>query len=165
MTPTTDHVDAITTQWRAERPDLDVSPMQVIGRLHRLADRLREELLAVYARHGLGEGEFDVLAVLRRAGEPFAVAPGELARHTMVTSGAVTKRVDRLLASGLVERDDDADDGRARVVRLTPAGRRVIDEAFTAHMANEQRLLAGLDAEQRRALEDLLRAWGASLGV
>lgn len=165
MTPTTDHVDAITTQWRAERPDLDVSPMQVIGRLHRLADRLREELLAVYARHGLGEGEFDVLAALRRAGEPFAVAPGELARHTMVTSGAVTKRVDRLLASGLVERDDDADDGRARVVRLTPAGRRVIDEAFTAHMANEQRLLAGLDAEQRRALEDLLRTWGASLGV
>ncbi|WP_295788444.1 MarR family winged helix-turn-helix transcriptional regulator [uncultured Microbacterium sp.] len=165
MTPTTDHVDAITTQWRAERPDLDVSPMQVIGRLHRLADRLREELLAVYARHGLGEGEFDVLAALRRAGEPFAVAPGELARHTMVTSGAVTKRVDRLVASGLVERDDDADDGRARVVRLTPAGRRVIDGAFTAHMANEQRLLVGLDPAQRRELEALLRTWGASLGV
>lgn len=165
MTPTTDRVDALTAQWQTERPDIDVSPMQVIGRLHRLADHLRDELLAVYRRYGLGEGEFDILAALRRAGEPFAAAPGELARHTMVTSGAVTKRVDRLLASGLVVRDDDADDGRARVIRLTPAGRRVIDEAFTAHMANEQRLLAGLDAEQRRALEALLREWGASLGV
>ncbi|MDQ1178440.1 DNA-binding MarR family transcriptional regulator [Microbacterium sp. SORGH_AS 421] len=165
MTPTTDRVDTLTAQWHAERPDIDVSPMQVIGRLHRLADHLRDELLAVYRRYGLGEGEFDILAALRRAGEPFAAAPGELARHTMVTSGAVTKRVDRLLASGLVVRDGDADDGRARVIRLTPAGRRVIDEAFTAHMANEQRLLAGLDAEQRRALEALLRDWGASLGV
>ncbi|MDR6692284.1 DNA-binding MarR family transcriptional regulator [Microbacterium sp. 1154] len=165
MTPTTDRVDTLTAQWHAERPDIDVSPMQVIGRLHRLADHLRDELLAVYRRYGLGEGEFDILAALRRAGEPFAAAPGELARHTMVTSGAVTKRVDRLLASGLVVRDDDADDGRARVIRLTPAGRRVIDEAFTAHMANEQRLLARLDAEQRRALEALLRDWGASLGV
>ncbi|WP_295853718.1 MarR family winged helix-turn-helix transcriptional regulator [uncultured Microbacterium sp.] len=160
-----DRVDTLTAQWRDERPDLDVSPMQVIGRLHRLADHLRDELIAVYARYGLGEGEFDVLATLRRAGEPFAVAPGELARRTMVTSGAVTKRVDRLVASGLVERDDDADDGRARVVRLTPAGRRVIDEAVTAHLANEERLLEGLDAAQRRALETLLRAWGESLGV
>lgn len=165
MTPTSDRVDNLTSQWEAERPDLDVSPMRVIGRLHRLADHLREELLAVYRRYGLGEGEFDILAALRRAGEPFAAAPGELARHTMVTSGAVTKRVDRLLASGLVVRDDDADDGRARVIRLTPAGRRVIDEAFTDHIANEQRLLAGLDADQRRALEALLRTWGASLGV
>lgn len=165
MPPTTDRVDILTSQWEVERPDLDVSPMQVIGRLHRLADHLRDELLAVYRRYGLGEGEFDILAALRRAGEPFAAAPGELARHTMVTSGAVTKRVDRLLASGLVVRDDDADDGRARVIRLTPAGRRVIDEAFTAHIANEQRLLAGLDADQRRAFEALLRTWGASLGV
>jgi len=165
MTPTTDRVDTIVAQWSAERPDIDVSPMQVIGRLHRLADHLRDELLAVYRRYGLGEGEFDILAALRRAGAPFAAAPGELARHTMVTTGAVTKRVDRLVASGLVVRDDDADDGRARVIRLTSAGRRVIDEAYTAHIANEQRLLAGLDPDQRRSLETLLRTWGASLGV
>lgn len=160
-----DHVDAIAAQWRAERPDLDVAPMQVIGRLHRLADHLREELIAEYRRHGLGEGEFDILAALRRAGEPFAAAPGELARHTMVTTGAVTKRVDRLVASGLVARDADADDGRGRVIRLTPAGRRVIDAAFAAHLANEERLLAGLDPAQRRALETLLREWGGALGV
>lgn len=160
-----DHVDAIAAQWRAERPDLDVAPMQVIGRLHRLADHLREELIAEYRRHGLGEGEFDILAALRRAGEPFAAAPGELARHTMVTTGAVTKRVDRLVASGLVARDADADDGRGRVIRLTPAGRRVIDAAFAAHLSNEERLLAGLDPAQRRALETLLREWGGALGV
>ena len=160
-----DHVDAIAAQWRAERPDLDVAPMQVIGRLHRLADHLREELIAEYRRHGLGEGEFDILAALRRAGEPFAAAPGELARHTMVTTGAVTKRVDRLVASGLGARDADADDGRGRVIRLTPAGRRVIDAAFAAHLANEERLLAGLDPAQRRALETLLREWGGALGV
>lgn len=160
-----DRVDAIAAQWRAERPDLDGSPMQVIGRLHRLADHLREELITGYRRHGLGEGEFDILAALRRAGEPFAAAPGELARHTMVTTGAVTKRVDRLVASGLVVRDADVDDGRGRVIRLTPAGRRVIDEAFAAHLANEERLLAGLGPAQRRDLETLLRAWGGALGV
>jgi len=161
----TDHVDAIVAEWERERPDLDVTPMQVIGRLHRLADHLREELLAVYRRYGLGEGEFDVLATLRRAGEPFAAAPGEIARRTMVTTGAVTKRVDRLRASGLVVRVGSADDGRGRVVRLTDAGVRVIDDAFAAHMANEERLLAELDAPQRRALESLLRAWGSALGV
>ncbi|SDP02532.1 DNA-binding transcriptional regulator, MarR family [Microbacterium sp. ru370.1] len=160
-----DRVDAIAEQWRAERADLDVAPMQVIGRLHRLADHLREEVIAEYRRHGLGEGEFDILAALRRAGEPFAAAPGELARHTMVTTGAVTKRVDRLVASGLVVRDADADDGRGRVIRLTPAGRRVIDEAFAAHLANEERLLAGLAPAQRHRLETLLRAWGDALGV
>lgn len=163
--PAPDRVDAIAAQWRAARPDLDVAPMQVIGRLHRVADHLREELIAEYRRHGLGEGEFDILAALRRAGEPFAAAPGELARHTMVTTGAVTKRVDRLVASGLVVRDADADDGRGRVIRLTPAGRRVIDAAVAAHLANEERLLTGLDPAQRRGLEMLLRAWGGALGV
>lgn len=164
MTPT-DRVDSIAAQWRTERPDLDTTPLQVIGRLHRLADRLRDELLAEYRRFGLGEGEFDILAALRRAGAPFASAPGELARHTMVTTGAVTKRVDRLVTSGLVARGADADDGRGRVIRLTPAGLRVIDEAFAAHLANEERLLAGLTPAQRRSLEALLREWGAALGV
>lgn len=161
----TDRVDHIVGQWRAERPDLDVSPLQVIGRLHRVADRLREELLVVYRQHGLGEGEFDILAALRRAGEPFAAAPGELARTTMVTTGAVTKRVDRLVASGLVVRRESDDDGRGRTIALTPAGRRVIDDAFAAHVRNEARLLAGLSPAQRGDVERLLRAWGTALGV
>lgn len=154
-----DHVAGIQAQWRRERPDLDVSPQGLIGRLHRLADRLRDELIPVYREYGLGEGEFDVLAALRRAGEPYELAPTELARHTMVTTGAMTKRIDRLETSGLVSRLPSGADGRARVVRLTDAGRARIDDAFTAHMRNEQRLVADLSPAERRQLELLLTRW------
>jgi DNA-binding MarR family transcriptional regulator len=154
-----DHVGRIQEQWRRERPDLDVTPQGLYGRLHRLADRLREELDVEFRRHGLGEGEFDVLAALRRAGEPYELASGELARHTMVTTGAATKRVDRLEAAGLVTRRVSEDDARGRVIRLTPAGKRMIDETFTAHIANEHRLMAGLEAGEREDLERLLTKW------
>ena len=154
-----DRVAEIQEAWARERPDLDVTPQAVIGRLHRLAAYLTEELCVVYRRHGLGEGEFDVLAALRRAGEPFERAPGELARHTMVTTGAMTKRLDRLERDGLVSRRMSAEDGRGRVVALTPAGRRVIDDAFADHMANEHRLLAALDPADAARLETILRAW------
>ena len=157
-----DHVGRIIAQWRRERPDLDVAPQGVIGRLHRLGDRLREELEAEFRRHGLGEGEFDVLAALRRAGAPYELAAGELARHTMVTTGGATKRIDRLVAAGLVSRRVREDDARGRVVVLTEAGRRLIDGAFTAHIANEHRLLAPLDAQQRADLERLLTVWLAA---
>lgn len=153
----------IQEEWRRERPDLDVSPQAVIGRLHRLAARLTAELTLVYERYGLGEGEFDVLAALRRAGTPFERAPGELAAHTMVTTGAMTKRIDRLEQAGLVTRRRAENDGRARVVALTEAGRRLIDEAFTAHMRNEHRLLAVLAPEESAALAGLLSAWQTRL--
>ncbi|RCG27086.1 MarR family transcriptional regulator [Sphaerisporangium album] len=154
-----DHVARIQAEWAAERPDVDVTPQGVIGRLHRLAAHLTCELVAVYREHGLDEGEFDVLAALRRAGEPFERAPGELARHTMVTTGAMTKRIDRLERAGLVTRRRSGDDGRGRVVALTPAGRALIDEAFTAHMRNEHRLLDALPADQAAHLEAILRTW------
>lgn len=149
----------IQAEWARERPDLDVSPQGVIGRLHRLAAVLTEQLTVVYRRHGLGEGEFDVLAALRRAGEPCERAPGELALHTMVTTGAITKRIDRLERDGLVARRAASADGRRRVVALTDAGKRVIDQAFTEHMANERRLLDVLDPADARALERLLATW------
>ncbi|MFE6751591.1 MarR family winged helix-turn-helix transcriptional regulator [Kitasatospora purpeofusca] len=155
----TDHVATIQAEWRRERPDLDVSPQAVIGRLHRLSGRLTEELCLVYGRYGLGEGEFDVLAALRRAGAPFERAPGELAAHTMVTTGAMTKRIDRLERAGLVTRRRSEADGRGRVVALTEAGRRLFDEAFTAHMRNEHRLLGVLTPEEASALETLLTTW------
>src|SRR5690606_1860932 len=123
------------------------------GRLHRLAAHLTDELVAVYERHGLNEGEFDVLATLRRAGEPFEHTPGELADHTMVTTGGMSKRLDRLEAAGLVARRVSETDGRGRVVALTERGRRVIDEAFTEHMANERRLLEPLGAADAARLE------------
>lgn len=141
---------------------MDVSPQAVFGRLHRLADRTRGELETEFRRHGLGEGEFDVMAALRRAGPPYELAPGELARHTMVTTGAATKRIDRLVAAGLVTRRVSDDDARGRVIGLTPAGKRVIDEAFTAHMANEHRLLQPLTEKERRDLERLLTKWLAA---
>lgn len=154
-----DHVARIQAEWARERPDLDVRPQGVIGRLHRLAGLLTEELCVVYRRFGLSEGEFDVLAALRRAGEPFERAPGELATHTMVTTGAMTKRIDRLERAGLVTRRRAADDGRARVVALTHAGRDLIDRAFTEHMRNERRLLDTLTGDEAAALEPLLTTW------
>lgn len=154
-----DHVARIQAEWARERPDLDVSPQGVIGRLHRLAGHLTEQLLVVYRRFGLSEGDFDVLATLRRAGEPFERAPGELAQFTMVTTGAMTKRVDRLERDGLVTRRRSTTDGRGRVVALTPAGRELIDAAFTEHMHNERRLLDELSTEDATALESLLTGW------
>ena len=157
-----DHVGRIQEQWRRERPDLDVTPQGLFGRLHRLADRLREELEVEFRRYGLGEGEFDVLAALRRAGPPYELAPGELARHTMVTTGAATKRIDRLEAAGLVSRRVSVDDARGRVIGLTSAGKRVIDDAFTAHIANEHRLQEPLSKTERSELERLLAKWLAA---
>ena len=154
-----DRVDRIQTDWHRERPDLDVSPLGVIGRLHRLADRLTEELCLVYSRYGLGEGEFDVLCALRRAGEPYERAPGELAAHTMVTTGAMTKRIDRLERAGLVTRRRSDDDQRGRIVALTKPGRELIDQAFTDHMRNERHLLDRLTPAEAESLETLLTTW------
>jgi DNA-binding MarR family transcriptional regulator len=161
--PELDHVGRIMEQWARERPDLDVTPQGLIGRLHRLGARLTEELVAVYGRYGLGEGEFDVLATLRRAGAPYELTPGELAAQTMVSSGAVTKRVDRCVEQGWVTRRVSDNDARGRLIALTDAGRRLIDEAYTAHMANEHRLIGGLDAEERTRLAALLEKWGRAL--
>ncbi|MFD7257699.1 MarR family winged helix-turn-helix transcriptional regulator [Streptomyces sp. NPDC059874] len=158
-----DHVARIQAEWARERPDVDVSPQAVIGRLHRLGLLLTEQLCLVYRRYGLSEGEFDVLATLRRAGEPFERAPGELAAHTMVTTGAMSKRIDRLEDGGLVTRRRSAADGRGRVVALTPAGRELIDRAFTEHMRNEHRLLEDLEPGEAAQLERILAGWLAKV--
>ncbi|MDT6988453.1 MarR family winged helix-turn-helix transcriptional regulator [Streptomyces lusitanus] len=154
-----DRVARIQAEWRRERPDVDITPQGVIGRLHRLADRLSEELCLVYGRYGLSEGEFDVLCALRRAGEPYERAPGELAAHTMVTTGAMTKRIDSLARAGLVTRRRSHADQRGRIVALTSLGRELIDRAFTDHMRNERRLLDLLTSAEAEALEGLLTAW------
>ncbi|MFE2045074.1 MarR family winged helix-turn-helix transcriptional regulator [Streptomyces sp. NPDC059477] len=161
--PVPDHVARIQAEWGRERPYVDVGPQGVIGRLHRLAGRLTEELTLVYGRHGLGEGEFDVLCALRRAGEPYERAPGELAAYTMVTTGAMTKRIDRLERAGLVTRRRAADDQRGRIVALTRPGRELIDRAFTDHMRNERRLLDRLTPAEAATLEALLTNWLARL--
>ena len=155
----TDHVFQIQQEWARERPELDVSPLGVIGRLHRLANSLTADLTATYARFGLSEGEFDVLAALRRAGAPYERAPGQLAQFTMVTTGAMTKRIDRLQKEGLVTRRVSGDDGRGRVVGLTAEGLSLIDRAFAEHVANERRMLSALTRSEAEQLESLLAAW------
>jgi len=160
-----DHVGRIMAQWARERPDLDVSPQGIIGRLSRLSDALDDEMRPVFAAAGLSDGDFDVLAALRRSGEPYALSPSALAGTTMVTSGAITKRVDRLAASGLVTRRAGDGDGRRRTVALTQRGVTLIDRLFAEHMANEHRLVAGLTDGERSQLAGLLERWGRLLGV
>src|SRR3954468_17755825 len=139
-----DHVDTILEQWARERPDLDASPIGLIGRLHRLADVLNVEVRKVFAQEGLGDGDFDVLVTLRRHGAPYELTPGELGASTMVTSSAVTKRIDRLERAGLVTRTVSAADARSRRIRLTEQGFALVERLMAEHVANEHRLVAGL---------------------
>lgn len=152
-----DRVATFVEQWRRQRPELDPSPMGVIGRMRRVSDDFTEALIENYRRYDIGEGEFDVLCALRRAGDPFALPQSDIAEHTMVTAGATSKRVDRLEAGGLVSRHPHAEDGRGRIVELTPAGRALIDEIYPTHLALEESLLAPLSAGERAELERMLR--------
>jgi DNA-binding MarR family transcriptional regulator len=146
----------IVAQWRRERPDVDVAALELLGRLFRsahLADaRLREGI----AHHGLQPGWFDLLAALRRAGAPYELNPTELMRSTMLSSGGMTKRLDRLAEAGLVERRPDPTDRRGTLVGLTKKGEAVVDDALVTHVANEERLLEPLSRTERRELGDLL---------
>jgi DNA-binding MarR family transcriptional regulator len=151
-------------QWQRERPDLDVSPMGVIGRLNEASSLIaRDRLAPVFARFGLQSGEFDVLATLRRSGAPYALTPTELYEATMVTSGAMTARLDRLEKAGLTQRAPHPSDRRGVVVQLTAKGRELIDAALAAHVANEHEILAGLTREDREMLAELLEKLIVSL--
>ena len=144
-------------QWKRERPDLDVSPMLVLGRLNEASSLIaRDRLAPLFARFGLQAGEFDVLATLRRSGAPYALTPTALYEATMVTSGAMTNRLDRLEKAGLIERGPHPNDRRGIVVQLTEKGLALIDEALTAHVANEHEILAGLSDTERETLSRLL---------
>jgi DNA-binding MarR family transcriptional regulator len=157
VTPAPDAVDAIEDQWRLERPDLDSSPMSVIGRISRLAALLERELDDVFARYGLAGCDFDVLATLRRSGAPYRLTPTELSRSTMVTTGGMTKRLDRLETSGLIRREADPRDRRGKLIVLTDEGRELIDRAVEGHLENEERLLSSLSRSEREQLAGLLR--------
>jgi DNA-binding MarR family transcriptional regulator len=144
-------------QWKRERPDLDVSPMLVLGRLNEASSLVaRERLAPLFARFGLQAGEFDVLATLRRSGQPYALTPTALYEATMVTSGAMTNRLDRLEKAGLILRGPHPNDRRGIVVQLTENGLALIDAALTAHVANEHEILAGLTVAERDTLAGLL---------
>ncbi|CAM5391948.1 MarR family transcriptional regulator [Mycolicibacterium aubagnense] len=144
-------------QWQKERPDLDVRPMAVFGRLSYAALVVaRDKLNPLFAQFGLQNGEFDVLATLRRSGTPFALTPTALYEATMVTSGAMTNRLDRLEKAGLIARAPHPQDRRGVIVQLTEKGRALIDEAVTAHVANEHQVLSALTRDEQDQLAALL---------
>ncbi len=157
-------MDRVLEQWSAERPDLDVSPMAVIGRMKRLHQLIDAELRRTFATHGLDTPSFDVLATLRRSGAPYSLTPAALMRSAMVTSGAITQRLDRLEARGLVTRTPSETDGRVVHVALSAEGLALIDRALPDHVATEHRILAALTAGQRDTLADTLRDLLNSLG-
>jgi DNA-binding MarR family transcriptional regulator len=159
-----DAVDAIIAMWARERPELDAGPMGIVGRISRLSRLLDKELKDFFAGHGLEFWEFDVLATLRRSGAPYELSAGSLLKTAMVTSGAITNRVDRMAAKGLVERLPDPGDRRGVRIRLTPAGLELIEKLMPLHVANEQRLLAALGAGDRDTLAGLLRTLSVGLG-
>src|SRR5512142_1552027 len=152
-----DEVDDLVAAWRAQRPDLDVEPMQVLSRISRLARHLASARRGAFAEHGLESWEFDVLSALRRQGPPFQLTPGALLRATLVTSGTMTNRVDRLAAAGLVRREPDPQDRRGVLVTLTPPGRARVDAALDDLVKHEQTLLNGLSTADRSTLAGLLR--------
>jgi len=157
MAPPTDHLDEILAQWRRERPDLDAEPLGVVGRIFRATALADASLTPPLAKLGLQGGWLDILAALRRSGSPYQLNPTALVHATMVTSGGITKRLDRLAEAGFVERRPDPGDRRGTLVRLTPKGKRIVDRAMPKHLANMDRLLRSLRPEQRLALEELLR--------
>ena len=155
--PLRDEVDDLIAAWRQQRPDLDVAPLQVLSRVSRLARHLDIARRGAFAAHDLESWEFDVLSALRRAGPPFQLTPGALLRATLVTSGTMTNRIDRLASAGLLYREPDPSDRRGVLVTLSERGRSVVDAALTDLLDRERALLAGLSDDQRPVLADLLR--------
>ena len=152
-----DEVDRIVVAWRRERPDLDVGPLEVLSRVTRLARLLDRARSAAFARHGLEAWEFDVLAALRRAGSPYQLSPGQLVGLTMVTSGTMTNRIDRLTGRELVRRQPDPADGRGVMVTLEDTGKLLADTALADLLEVERSVLTVLDQAEHQQLSRLLR--------
>ena len=154
---TADPIDRILSQWRQVRPDLDLRPMGVIGRLGRFAKLGEKRIEETLARFDLSIADFDVLASLRRSGPPYRLTPTQLYRTMMITSGTMTNRIDRLEERHLVERMADPDDRRGTLVALTAEGRKLVDSTVTAHLETEADILSGLTRAEQAALDGLLR--------
>ncbi len=160
-----DRIDKILAQWNRERPELDVGPMGLIGRISRLSLILRTEMERTWAKFDLNPASFDVLATLRRAGPPYRLSPGDLIASTMVTSGTMTNRIDKLVAAGLVERTPNPEDGRGFLIGLSEKGFRLIDEAVTEHVATQRTLLAVLSKDECAQLDGALRKFLEKIDV
>lgn len=160
-----DEVDDLVEAWARERADLDLDPVAVFSRISRLARHLDLTRRAAFSAHAIESWEFDVLAALRRAGAPYELSPGRLLRETLVTSGTMTNRVDRLAVRGFVERSPDPEDRRGVIVRLTPEGKAAVDGAFEALLDAERALLADLSGRDQAKLAGLLRVLLSPFGA
>jgi DNA-binding MarR family transcriptional regulator len=159
-----DAVDLFAEQWRTERPDLDVGPMTVVGRISRASRLLERGIRVTFDNRGLQPWEFDMLASLRRAGPPYRLTAGQLVTAMMVSPASITSRADALVARGLVTRALDPDNRRSVLIGLTEAGDAILDEAVEAHLAREDALLESLTARERDQLARLLRKLLLGLG-
>jgi DNA-binding MarR family transcriptional regulator len=155
--PAHDEVDRIVDAWTRERPDLDFTPLQVLSRVGRLSRHLDRARRAAFAASELDSWEFDVLSALRRAGRPYQLSPKALLQQTLVSSGTMTNRIDRLVERMLVERRTDPNDGRGILVIMTPPGRERVDAAISQLLAAESELLDGLSTADQERLAGLLR--------
>jgi DNA-binding MarR family transcriptional regulator len=159
-----DRADVAIQQWARERPDLPSLPMAVLGRLADAAERVtRDHMDPLFAQSGLQRGEYDVLATLRRSGKPYQLSPTQLYEALMISSGGMTARLDRLERAGLVERHPDPNDRRGKLIALTQAGRRLVDETISRHVANEERVLSALTSAEQKQLNALLKKLIAGL--
>ncbi|MET7679948.1 MarR family transcriptional regulator [Streptomyces sp. NPDC005423] len=152
-----DSVDVIIEQWAAARPDLDTAAMEVFGRIFRLARTMGDRMEKAYAPHRVARGEFDVLAALRRSGEPYTLSPRQLSATLMLTTGGMTGRLDKLERAGLLRRSPDPHDRRALQVTLTEQGLELIDEAVGAGLAVQTAALSALEPDHADQLSNLLR--------
>lgn len=164
MDPDPDEVDELVTAWQRERADLDLAPVEVFSRLTRLSRKLDLARRTAFGERDLETWEFDVLTALRRAGQPYQLSPGALMRETLVTSGTMTNRVDRLEQRGYVVRSPDPRDRRGVLVGLSAQGKKAVDGAFEALLARERGLLSELSSEDARRLVILLKRLMAPLG-
>ncbi|WP_300014007.1 MarR family transcriptional regulator [uncultured Roseobacter sp.] len=151
-----DHVDKIIAQWAAERPDLDTAPMAAVGRVARVAQIFSAGMGANFHAHGLNAAWFDVLATLLRSGPPYQLSPGQLIDSTMVTSGTMTNRIDKLVAAGYVARRVNPDDSRSFLIALMPEGKTVVENTLHDHVETQDRLLKALSDDERDTLTRLL---------
>ncbi|MBH0117511.1 MarR family transcriptional regulator [Salinibacterium sp. NG253] len=155
--PQRDEVDRIVEAWSRERPDLDFAPLHVLSRVGRLAKHLERARRSAFAVAGVEPWEFDVLSALRKAGSPYQLSPTALVQQTMVSSGTMTNRIDRMVSRGLVQRRTDPNDGRGVIVRMTASGRESVDGAITSLVHDETALLARMSPAEQERLSGLLR--------
>ena len=154
-----DHIDRLVAKWSSEKPDYDLAPVEIIGRMARIMEYIDRALEAKFQEFGLSRASFDVLATLRREGPPYALSQRDLMKCLLRTSGSMSIRIDAMEREGLVRRNSQAEDRRASIVSLTEKGSKLLEQVVPEHLLNERSLLTGLDQQARKELVLLLRRW------